>query len=94
MADQSKKDKAHSEFKKLQRAEEGKRAMSDYEADAAAVRVNTARLKALRLAKEAAEKAAPPVVKTVAKKPAKKAKAAPAKLANWLEGQKNSGRSN
>jgi hypothetical protein len=92
LADQSKKDKANTEFKKLQRAEEGKRAMSDYEAEAAAVRANTARLKALRLARDAADAARPAVAP--AKKAGKKAKAAPVKLTAWLDGQKNSGRNN
>jgi hypothetical protein len=55
-------------------------------------------LKALRLAKEAAEAAAPkPPAKTKAKsgaKSTKKKKAAPeGKLSDWLEDQSNSGRS-
>jgi hypothetical protein len=94
LADQSKKDRANNEFKKHQRAEEGKRAMSDYEAEAAAVRANTARLKALRLARDAAEAARPAPVAAPTKKPAKKAKAAPVKLSAWLDGEKKSGRNN
>jgi hypothetical protein len=93
LADQSNKDKANTEFKKLQRAEDGKRAMSEYEAQAAAERAKTARLKALRLAKEA-EEAAKPRSPAPAKKASKKTKAAPVKLSAWLDGQKNSGRNN
>jgi hypothetical protein len=42
--------------KAVQRATEGAQAMADYVADGHAIRVKTARLKELRLAKEAAEK--------------------------------------
>jgi hypothetical protein len=41
------------------KAQEAKRAFNEYEATARAVDANTARLKALRLAKEAADAAAP-----------------------------------
>jgi hypothetical protein len=55
LADNSKKDEANVQFKKVQRAEDGKRAMSEYESATAAVRAKTARLKALRLARDAAD---------------------------------------
>ena len=42
--------------KKEQRAREGAQAMAEYEAQGRAVREKTARLRALRLAREAAEK--------------------------------------
>jgi hypothetical protein len=79
LADDSRTMAANAQFKKLQRAQDGKKAMSEYEAEAAAVRTKTARLRAARLAKEAAdaaEAAAAPVVpmsvkKTAAKKAAK-----------------------
>ena len=48
-------DRAEATFKKEQRAREGAKAMADYEAAGVATREKTARLKALRLAKEAAE---------------------------------------
>jgi hypothetical protein len=51
-------DRAEASFKKEERAREGAKAMRDYEAENRAVREKTARLKALRLAKEAAEKGA------------------------------------
>ena len=86
---------------RARQAEDGKKAMAEYEASAAATRAKTEKLKALRLAKEAAEAAAPkPPAKTKAKaKPgaksvAKKKKAAPeGKLSDWLEEQGTSGRS-
>jgi hypothetical protein len=83
---------------RARQAEDGKKAMAEYEASAAATRAKTEKLKALRLAKEAA--APKPPAKTKAKaKPgakagAKKKKAAPeGKLSDWLEEQGNSGRS-
>ena len=62
-------------FEKAQKlAREGEKAWAEYEAAGAAADVNRARLKALRLAKEAAEReAAPaPVAKPKAAKPRKK----------------------
>lgn len=72
MAIDSRKHKADAQFRKTQRAEDGKKAMSEYEASAAAIRTKTARLKALRLARDAQEQAAPAVTTT---KRAKKATA-------------------
>jgi hypothetical protein len=69
-----KKNAANNQFRKLRQAEEGKRAMTEYENAAVATRAKTERLKALRLARdaqEAAELAAnppPPKKKKVAKK--------------------------
>ena len=70
MADEpaNKYPQAEAQFKKAQRATEGAKAMSDYQAEGEAERATTARLKELRLAKEAAEKTAK-VTKT--KKPPK-----------------------
>ena len=53
---QQAQDRAEATFKKKeQRAIEGAKAMKEYEAEGIAVQKKTARLKALRLAKEAAE---------------------------------------
>jgi hypothetical protein len=49
-------DRAEATFKKEQRAQDGAKAMAEYEAAGVATREKTARLKALRLAKEAADK--------------------------------------
>ena len=74
VADDPKKNAANKEFKKARQAEEGRRAMLDYENAAIANRAKTARLRALRLARDAQEAAAaaaaPPV--PVKKKAAKK----------------------
>jgi hypothetical protein len=78
-----------------QRAEDGKKAMAEYEAAAIAIRAKTERLKALRLAREAE------VAKSVPKKVAKKkagTKSASAKgkasgtLSDWLDAQERGGR--
>ena len=50
------KKRAEASFKKAERAREGAKAMMDYQAEGRAVREKTKRLRALRLAKEAAEK--------------------------------------
>ena len=49
--------RAEASFKKEERAKEGTKAMMEYQANGRMVREKTQRLKALRLAKEAAEKA-------------------------------------
>jgi hypothetical protein len=50
------KKRADARFKKEERVREGEKAMLQYEAEGRAVREKTARLRALRLNKEAAEK--------------------------------------
>jgi hypothetical protein len=50
------KKRADARFKKDERVREGTKAMLEYEAEGRAVREKTARLRALRLDKEAAEK--------------------------------------
>ena len=92
MLSQSSKEAADAQFKKVQKAQEGANAMAEYQANAQAVRERTAKLRELRLAKEAAEQA------TVRKAPAAKGKSAKAKkaaavpLSDWLEDQERSGR--
>ena len=71
LADDSKKTAANIQFKKLQRAEDGKRAMQEYETAATASRAKTARLRELRLARDAALAANPeaaPLKKKAGKK--------------------------
>jgi len=91
LAVDTKKNQAEAQFKKTQRAEDGKKAMSEYEAEAAAVRAKTARLRELRLARDAAEQAAAPVAKAPAKKGAKKSKRATGALSDWLKDQQDGG---
>jgi hypothetical protein len=87
MADKSNKHEANAQFAKLQRANDAKKAMSEYETEAVALRAKTARLKALRLARDAA---APP---QPAAAPKRKAKAKSAgSLSDWLDGQSKEGR--
>lgn len=78
------------------RDREAAQAKALYEADAQAVRDKTARLKALRLAKEAAELSSG-VAKSVVPKGKKKAPESKAKtkgqpLSDWLKGQQGAGR--
>jgi hypothetical protein len=48
--------RAEASFRKEERAKEGAKAMMEYQANSRMIREKTERLKALRLAKEAAEK--------------------------------------
>ena len=89
---------------RARQAEDGKKAMAEYEASAAATRAKTEKLRALRLAREAAELVAPkPPATTKAKAGAKpgsksaktnkpKKKVPDGKLADWLDDQADSGR--
>lgn len=90
MTDDPKQQAAAAQFRKLQRAEDGKKAMSEYEAEAAAVRVRMAKLRELRLARDAA---LPPAAKAV-KKGGKKAKAPTGTLSAWLKDREDSGHNN
>ena len=79
---------------RARQAEDGKKAMAEYEASAAATRAKTEKLRALRLARDAAEAAAPkPPAKPKAKSTKTKKKVADGKLSDWLEDQAESGRS-
>lgn len=49
--------RAEANFRKEERAKEGAKAMMEYQANSRLIREKTERLKALRLAKEAADKA-------------------------------------
>jgi hypothetical protein len=64
-------ERAEASFKKEERAREGAKAMREYEAESRAVLEKTARLKALRLAKEAADREAVPNVPKKVSRPAK-----------------------
>jgi hypothetical protein len=95
LSNNPKADRANAQFAKLQRADEAKKAMSDYEIDRVAMMAKTERLRALRIARDAAEILANPKVPgSKAKKStrAKKAESKPEPLSNWLDGQDVSGR--
>jgi hypothetical protein len=93
MADHSKKDAAGAEFRKAQRAQDGKNAMLEYEAEAIAVRARTERLRAQRLARDAALPPATAKAAAAPKKKVNKGKEQAGKLADWLDDQEKSGRS-
>jgi hypothetical protein len=80
---------ANAQFKKAQREQDGKKAMAEYEAEGLALRAKTAKLRALRLARDAEQAAAAPAA---GKKPAKKAKPKPATLSDFMRDQEGSGR--
>lgn len=90
MADRPKKNETQVQLQKLQRAEDGKKAMADHLSEAAAIRAKTERLKALRLARDAADAAAAPVA-PAKKKSVKKKKAVSGNLSEWLKGRADSG---
>ena len=70
MADNSKTASAEAQFKKAQREQDGKKAMAEYEADGIALRAKTAKLRALRLARDA-DLAAAEAANPAPKKPKK-----------------------
>jgi len=88
MAEKSKMNEAYAQFAKLQRAEDAKKATSEYESTAAALRAKTERLKALRLERDAtAPKPAP-----AAPKRKSKTKGSGSSLSDFLDGQAKEGR--
>jgi hypothetical protein len=87
MAEKSKKYEANAQFGKLQRAHDAKKATSDYESAAVALRAKTERLKALRLARDAAAPPPEPAPKRKARK-----KVTSGNLSDWLDGQAKEGR--
>ena len=93
MTDSSKMILANAKFRKLQRMEGARKNLSEHEASEAAIRANTARLKALRLARDAAEQTATTALGAPAKKKsAKKANVTSESLSDWLTDQQSSGR--
>jgi hypothetical protein len=90
MADNSKKNEANAQFAKTQRANDAKQAMAEYEVAAAAVRVKTERLRALRLARDAATPPKAPAAPKRKSAAGKKAKGG--NLAEWLDKEAKEGR--
>jgi hypothetical protein len=93
MSDSLIKQRADAQFRKLPGAEGGKTAMSEHAAAAAAVTTNTVRLKGLRLARDAAEHAAPPAAVPV-KKVGRKKKRPAVSLSDWLKNRHAGGHAN
>ena len=90
VAEKPKKDGAHAELARLQRANDAKTATAEYEAAAAATRAKTERLRALRLARDAAAPA-PAAPKRKAKATGK-TKGKSGSLSDFLDGQAKEGR--
>ena len=88
MTEKSNKYEAGAQFAKAQRANDAKKATSDYETAAKALRAKTERLRALRLARDAAAPPQPPA----APKRKGKTKGNSGTLSDWLDGQANEGR--
>jgi uncharacterized heparinase superfamily protein len=65
---------AEKRFKQEERARDGRKAMTEYEAEARATREKTARLKALRSAKEAQARDEPPPSKLAERRPTRRQK--------------------
>jgi hypothetical protein len=86
--EKSKKHEANAQFAKMHRAEDAKKAASEYETAALALRAKTERLKALRLARDAA---APPPEPAAPKRKSKKKSTGT--LSDFLDGQAKDGRS-
>lgn len=87
MAGNSKRNAANAQFAKLQRHSDAKVAVSEYESTARTVRAKIERLKALRLARDAAS---PPKMGIDPKRKGKKKDAG--RLSDWLDGQAKEGR--
>ena len=66
--------RAERKFKREERAQDGRKAMIEYEAQAVATRKKTARLKALRLAKEAQARTDEPPAKQTKRRTARRDK--------------------
>jgi len=66
--------RAERNFRREERARDGRAATAEYEVQARAVREKTARLKALRLAKEAQAQTAATPAKPAKRRPARRAK--------------------
>jgi len=93
MLDSLIKRRADAHFSKLPGVEVGKTIVTESEAVAAAVAAKSARLKELRLARDAAEQAAPAIpVKKAGKKSSKKKRPA-VSLSDWLKTRQAAGHS-
>jgi hypothetical protein len=87
------RDRAEARFNKAAKAShEAKSGKNDRDASSKAVLDNMAKLKALRLAREAAEPPRAAVVKKARAKPGKKSAEKTPALSEWLAGQQSGGR--
>ncbi|ANW04858.1 hypothetical protein [Bradyrhizobium icense] len=89
------RDRAQARFDKAAKAvQDAKSGKAERDAAAKAVLDNMAKLKALRLAREAAEPQRPPAAKTAkkARSSTKRPEEKPVALSEWLASQQNGGR--
>jgi hypothetical protein len=94
MANDLEKAKAKTQAMRAWQAEDGRKAMAEYEANIVATREKTERLRALRMAREAAEAKAPPAAPAKPKsktKAAKKPVRVAGKFSDRLEDQRDGG---
>lgn len=92
MADRLKKNESLLALQRAQREADGKKAAAEYEQEAIALRARTEKLRALRLAKEEADRAAAPPKPAAKKKTSRKAEAPAGTLSDWMKDQKDTGR--
>ena len=93
MVERTKEEVARIQLAKLQKADDAKKAMSEYEANQAAVLERTEKLRAARLAREAeVARNTPAPVKKKKASGAKSVKTQAGNLSDWLNDQKSSGR--
>jgi hypothetical protein len=95
MEDGSDKNAANAQPAMISRQDEAKQAMAEYEAAAIATRAKTERLRALRLAREAASPQPAPAKKRKAaatKSKGKSGSQASGSLADWLDEEAKQGR--
>jgi hypothetical protein len=98
MADHSMKQRTNAQFKTPPAFDVGNTALPEYEAAADVLEDKIARLKKLRLARDAAALAAPPKAVAAKKKPGRKKKPAPVSpavsLSDWLNSRHAGGHNN
>jgi hypothetical protein len=98
VTDNSIKQRANAHFKALPAFDVGKAALPEFEAAADALEDKIARLKKLRLARDAAASAAPPKPVAAKKKPGRKKKPVPVSpavsLSDWLKSRHAGGHNN
>jgi len=94
MDESSEKNEANARSASVQRLDDAKQAVAEYEATAIAIRAKTERLRALRLARDAANpaQASAKKRKSAAAKKAKPGSEASGNLAEWLNEQATEGR--
>jgi hypothetical protein len=92
LVERTKEEVARIQLAKLQKADDAKKAMSEYEANQASVLERTEKLRAQRLAREAEAARNTPAPAKKKKAGGKSVKSQAGNLSDWLNDQKTSGR--